>query len=218
VSSTVTRKIRVLLADDHVIVRQGIRSTFQNHPEVVIVGDAATGAEAIAQIKKLSPDVVLMDINMPVMNGLEATAIICQRSPAVKVIALTVHDSREYVLQILRSGAQGYVLKDASPEELARAIKAANEGHAFLSPSVANIVLETAMSSGNRGANASGLSQREGEVLRWIVKGRTTKEIAQQLKVGVRTIETYRARLMRKLKVRNVAELTSRAIEQRLVS
>jgi two-component system, NarL family, nitrate/nitrite response regulator NarL len=219
VSGTRT-KIHLLLVDDHVIVREGIRSTFRNHPEVMIVGDAATGREALAQAKKLSPDVVLMDINMPEMNGLEATAAMRDQFPAVKVIALTVHDSREYVLRILRAGAQGYVLKDASPDELLRAIRAAHSGQAFFSPSVSNIILTTLVAENSeRETKAAGpLSVREAEVLRSIVKGRTTKEIAQDLNLGVRTVETYRARLMRKLNVRNVAELTRTAIARQLVS
>jgi DNA-binding NarL/FixJ family response regulator len=221
VSSTAIKgRIRVLLADDHLIVRQGIRSTFHNHPTVTIVGDAATGVEAIAKTKKLSPDVVLMDINMPEMSGLEATAIIRKEFASVKVMALTVHDTHEYVVQILRSGAQGYVLKDASPDELLRAIQAVHQGHAFFSPAVASIVLHGLLDSAGTGNRASkgGLSMRETEVLRMIVKGSTTKDIARQMNIGVRTVETYRARLMRKLKVRNAAELTSTAIAQQLIA
>jgi DNA-binding NarL/FixJ family response regulator len=213
-------KIRVLLVDDHLIVRQGICSTFRNHPVVTIVGDAANGVEAIARTRKLSPDVVLMDINMPEMNGLDATVAIRKQFPAVKVLVLTVHDTHEYVVRVLRSGAQGYVLKDASPDELVRAIQAVHSGHAFFSPLVTNIVLQDLRNSSEAQTHLarSGLSERETEVLRMIVKGRTTKEIATEISVGVRTVETYRARLMRKLKVRNAAELTSTAIAQQLIS
>ena len=209
-----------MLVDDHLIVRQGIRSTFKNHPIVSIVGDAATGTEAIAKTRKLSPDIVLMDINMPEMNGLEATAVIRKQFPAVKVVALTVHDTHQYVVQILRSGAQGYVLKDASPDELARAIQAVYLGHAFFSPVIANIVLHDFLDSAQPGNRLvrGGLSARETEVLQMIVKGCTTKEIANQINVGARTVETYRARLMRKLNVRNAAELTRTALAQRLIS
>ena len=209
-----------MLVDDHLIVRQGIRSTFKSHPLVSIVGDAATGTEAIAKTRKLSPDVVLMDINMPEMNGLEATAVIRKQFPAVRVVALTVHDTHEYVVQILRSGARGYVLKDASPDELARAIQAVYLGHAFFSPVVANIVLQDFLDSAQPGNGSAmgGLSVRETEVLQMIAKGRTTKEIANQMNVGVRTVETYRARLMRKLNVRNAAELTRTALAQQLIS
>lgn len=218
-SDTRKGKIRVLLADDHSIVRQGICSSFQKDPIVTIVGVAATGAEAVAKTQKLSPDVVLMDIAMPEMNGLEATAVIHKQFPATKVLVLTVHDTREYVVQILRSGAQGYVLKDASPEELCRAIQAVYRGHAFFSPPVAKIVLDDFLNStrAETAAVQGALSARETEVLRMIVKGRTTKEIARQMNVGVRTVETYRARLMRKLKVHNAAELTSTAIAQQLI-
>jgi len=218
-SSDRPTKIRVLLADDHLIVREGIRSSFLRHPAITIVGDAANGLEAIAKVRKLSPDVVLMDVNMPEMNGLEATALIHKEFPAVKVVALTVHHSREYVLEILRSGARAYVLKDASPDEIAEAIKAAFSGHAFFSPSIASIVLKDYLhtAQSQTAPNQYGLSGRETEVLRLIAKGRTTKEIAGQINVGARTIETYRARLMRKLNVRNAAELTSTAIAHQLV-
>jgi two-component system, NarL family, nitrate/nitrite response regulator NarL len=218
-STSAKSKIRVLLVDDHLIIRQGIRSTFKSHSLITVVGDAANGSEAIAKTKALAPDVVLMDINMPEMNGLDATVILRQEFPNVKVVALTVHDSREYVLQILRSGAHGYVLKDASPEELSRAIQAVCSGHSFLSPSVTNIVLHDFLGSTSGGSDpgGSGLSAREMDVLRMIVKGRTTKEIASQINIGIRTVETYRARLMRKLNVRNAAELTRTALARQLV-
>ena len=213
-------KIRVLLADDHLIVRQGIRSTFQNHSFVTIIDDAGNGTEAVARARKLSPDVVLMDINMPGMNGLEATAVLRKEMPSVKVVVLTVHDTREYVAEILRSGAKGYVLKDASPDELARAIQSVHLGHAFFSPAISRIVLDDFLETDARSAvsSPSGLSRRETEVLRLIVQGRTTKEIARQMSIGVRTAETYRARLMRKLNVHNAAELTSTAIARRLIA
>ena len=210
-----------MLVDDHLIVRQGICSSFRNNPLITMVSTAATGTEAISVVRKIVPDVVLMDINMPEMNGLEAAAIIRRNYPTTKVLALTVHDTREYVQQILQAGAQGYVLKDASTEEISRAIQAVHKGEAYFSPSIARIVLEDLLESKRRkknGTGKEGLSGRESEVLKMIVKGRTTKEIAAQMIVGARTVETYRARLMRKLKVRNVAELTSTAIARQLVS
>jgi len=220
-STAYKRKIRVVLVDDHLIVRQGICSSFRNNPLITMVSTAATGTEAISVVRKIVPDVVLMDINMPEMNGLEAAAIIRRNYPTTKVLALTVHDTREYVQQILQAGAQGYVLKDASTEEISRAIQAVHKGEAYFSPSIARIVLEDLLESKRRkknGTGKEGLSGRESEVLKMIVKGRTTKEIAAQMIVGARTVETYRARLMRKLKVRNVAELTSTAIARQLVS
>ena len=213
--------MRVVLVDDHLIVRQGICSSFRNNPLITMVSTAATGTEAISVVRRIVPDVVLMDTNMPEMNGLEAAAIIRRNYPTTKVLALTVHDTREYVQQILQAGAQGYVLKDASTEEISRAIQAVHKGEAYFSPSIARIVLEDLLESKRRkknGTGKEGLSGRESEVLKMIVKGRTTKEIAAQMIVGARTVETYRARLMRKLKVRNVAELTSTAIARQLVS
>lgn len=209
----------MLLADDHIIVRQGIRLTLQKHPQVTIVGEAANGQEAVDQAGKLAPDVVLMDINMPGLNGLEATAIILQRFPAVRIIALTVHDTREYVLKMLQAGARGYVLKDAEPEEIVRAILAVHSGHGFLSPSITGLLVHQAQTPASPAPAAKGLlSLREREVLGLIAKGKTSKEIARSLLVGVRTVETYRVRLMRKLDVRNAAQLTREAIEKGLLA
>jgi DNA-binding NarL/FixJ family response regulator len=160
-----------------------------------------------------------MDINMPEMDGLEATAEIHRALPHVKVMALTVHDSEEYVLEILRIGAQAYVLKDTSPEELARAIEGVARGEAFFSPPAATVVLKQLVRK-SRAVAASELprlSSRETQVLRLITRGLTTKDIARHLDIGPRTVETFRARLMRKMRVRNVAELTRTALLNNLV-
>jgi DNA-binding NarL/FixJ family response regulator len=215
-----TNVIRVLLADDHRIVREGIRSTLSAFPSILIVGEAANGREAIEKTHELKPDVVLMDINMPEMDGLEATAEIHRTLPQVKVMALTVHDSEEYVLEILRIGAQAYVLKDTSPEELARAIEGVARGQAFFSPPAATVVLKQLVrkSSAVAASDLPRLSSRETQVLRLITRGLTTKDIARHLDIGTRTVETFRARLMRKMRVRNVAELTRTALLNNLVS
>jgi len=211
---------RVLLADDHQIVREGLRSTLQAYDSIQVVGEAANGREAIRKARELKPDVVLMDINMPEMDGMEATAQIRRLLPATRVIALTVHDSAEYVLEILRIGAQAYVLKDTSPDELVRAIEAVVRGNAFFSPPAASVMLEEIMQGPRKKAPAADLprlSSRESEVLRLITRGLTTKDIARELNLGPRTVETFRARLMRKCGVRNVAELTRCALLNSLV-
>src|SRR5262249_9413902 len=158
-------------------------------------------------------DVVLMDLNMPEMSGLEATPLIRERFPETKVIALTVHENKEYIFQILKAGAHGYVLKDTSPGELVRAIESVAQGGAFFSPTVSNVLLQDFVKAAKSqdAVQESKLSEREQEVLRSIAQGKTTKEVAQDLKLSARTVETYRVRLKRKLDARNVAELLNHA-------
>jgi len=213
------RSIKVLLADDHFLVRQGLRSSLSDYPNIDIVGEASNGREAVDKAQRLSPDVVLMDINMPEMNGLEATAALRKRGSGARVLALTVHNNKQYILQIIRSGAQGYVLKDTSPDELVRGIQAVQSGEAFFSPSVSGVVLQLLRdenrSSGRDGESPT-LTPREEQIAKLVAAGKTSKEIAAELNVNVRTIETQRYQLMRRINVRNAAELTRFAIERGL--
>jgi DNA-binding NarL/FixJ family response regulator len=211
------QKISLLLSDDHRIVREGIRSSLSDYDFISIVGEAADGKAALQKIAELSPDVVLMDLNMPQMSGLEATKIAHAKYPKTKVIALTMHDNHEYVSQILRSGARGYVLKDTSPEELVAAIQSVAAGDAFFSPSISRLVLQEFTQPTQAKGSATRLSKREEEVLVLITYGKTNKEIAQDLKISIRTVETYRARLMRKVKARNAAELARYALQKKVV-
>jgi two-component system nitrate/nitrite response regulator NarL len=213
------QKIKLLLADDHALVREGIRSSLVRYPSIYVVGEAATGEEAVRKTVQLTPDVVLMDLNMPDMSGLEATPVIRSRCPSTRVIALTVHDNEEYVHQILKRGASGYVLKDTSPEELVRAIESVAQGDAFFSPRVSRILLQNLVqpTSPALPGSQNGLSGREREVLQAIARGDTSKEIASRLKLSVRTVETYRVRIKRKLRARNTAELLGHAREQALL-
>jgi two-component system nitrate/nitrite response regulator NarL len=208
------KKIRLLLADDHPVVRRGIRSCLSiEHLE--IVGEAVDGQEAIAKVAELKPDIVLMDIDMPKMSGLEATRLLRKEFPEVRVLILSVHSNKQYVLQIIQSGAQGYVLKDASPADLVRAIEAIDSGEAFFSPDVSQIVLNQYLSEAGNGEDesASGrLTSREREVLSMIAEGQSNKEMANRLGVGVRTVETHRERVMDKLNIHTVAGLTKYAI------
>jgi two-component system, NarL family, nitrate/nitrite response regulator NarL len=212
-------KIKLLLVDDHELVREGIRLSLLRHPSIQITGEAATGKEALRKARQLCPDVVLMDLNMPEMSGLEATPLIRKHCPDTRVLALTVHDNKEYVFRILRSGAQGYVLKDTSSEELFKAIEAVARGQAFFSPRISNILLEDVAQPPKRNGfwSHSVLSQREREVLHSIASGKTSKEIAASLDLSVRTVETYRVRIKRKLNARNTAELLNHARQQQLL-
>ena len=213
------RPIKVLLADDHFLVRQGLRSSLSEYSQIEIVGEASNGREAVEKAWKLSPDVILMDINMPEMNGLEATAALRKQGSSARVLALTVHNNKQYILQIIRSGAQGYVLKDTSPDELVRGIKAVQNGEAFFSPSVSNVVLQLLRDESRispREGAAAPLTLRETQIVKSVAAGKTNKEIAAELNVNVRTIETQRYQLMRRINVRNAAELTRFAIERGL--
>jgi DNA-binding NarL/FixJ family response regulator len=213
------KKIRLLLVDDHPVVRRGMRSCLEGIRHVEVVDEAVDGKEAVEKVKALSPDIVLMDIDMPVMNGLEATKVLREEFPDTRVLILSIHTNKEYVLQIIRSGAQGYVLKDASPADLVRAIESVDSGEPFFSPDISQIVLNQYLEEA--GADAAGdtvkLTTRERQVLAMIAGGQSNKEMASELNVGVRTIETHRERVMNKLNIHSVAGLTKYAITNGIV-
>jgi len=214
------KKIKLLLVDDHPIVLDGIKAHLSAQAEFRVVGDAANGQEAIRKARQLEPDVILMDISMPQMNGIEALTILRRQVPKTKVLVLTMHNNREYISQIIRSGARGYVLKDTSPAELVRAIKLVNDGEVFFSPTVSRVVLEELVNGGPKKPTASeknDLSEREREVLASIAEGYSNKETAGRLGVGVRTVETHRERIMRKLDIHSVAGLTKFAIAKGMI-
>jgi DNA-binding NarL/FixJ family response regulator len=210
--------IKVLLADDHFLVREGLRSSLAEYPQIQVVGEASNGREAIDKARTLAPEVILMDINMPEMNGLDATAALRKQGSPAKVLALTVHNNKQYIVQIIRSGAQGYVLKDTSPEELVRGIQAVVNGDAFFSPTVSAVLLQLLREESRSGAGDGQmrLTPREAQIAKCVAQGKTNKEIAAELNVNVRTIETQRYQLMRRINVRNAAELTRFAIENNL--
>lgn len=217
--------IRVLLADDHVLMRTGMRSWLQSLAEVEVVGEASDGREALRLIAKVQPDVVLMDIGMPGLNGLEATLQVTKEFPRVHVLILSMHANEEYVVQALRAGASGYMLKDAEPEELELALKAVSRGKTYLSPAVSQTVIGDYLRrirapEGNTGPPAdvpSLLTVRQREILQLVAEGHTMKEIAALLHRSEKTVESHRSRLMQQLDIHDIAGLVRYAIRTGLV-
>jgi len=212
------KAISILVVDDHPVVRRGLIACLADRPPLKIVGEAADGEEAVRKAGELSPDIMLVDINMPRMDGLQLAEVIQQKSPGVKVVILSIHNRPEYVQRVMKAGARGYVLKDTAPEELVRVLEAVHAGEVCISPEVAQTALNQLVASKGRAQGGPQLSQREREVLVMIAGGRANKEIASELGVSVRTIETHRERVMRKLNLHSVAALTRYAIAQGLVS
>jgi DNA-binding NarL/FixJ family response regulator len=201
--------------DDHRIFREGLRASMKDYDFVSVVGEAVDGNDALEKIRKLSPEVILVDLNMPNMGGLELTPIVRRRFPDTKIIALTMHDNREYVSEVLRCGAHGYVLKDATPEQVVRAIQCVCEGVTYFSPPVSNLVVQKFVETSkveNRQRSIS-LTQREQQVLQLLASGHTSKQIGLQLGIATRTAETFRARLMKKFEVSNTAALVKAATD-----
>ena len=209
--------IRILLVDDHAILRDGLQALLSYYPDVEVVGEAEDGLQAIECVERLSPDIVLMDIAMPVMNGLEATRSIRQRYPETRVLILTQYEDQPYVLPLLRAGVSGYVLKRALGADLINAVRAVARGESFLYPSVANIVLEQLRQHEKATKqDDKALTPREQEILRRVASGETSRQIALALNISVKTVEWHRGNLMSKLEVRSVAELVRYAIEHGL--
>jgi len=214
-------KLSIVLADDHTILREGLRALLTADPSFEIVGEARDGREAVRCVEKLGPDLLLIDLSMPRMSGMDAIREIKKRYPETKIIALTVHKTEEYLLTTLQAGADGYVLKDATHDELILAIKNVMGGKSYLSPGVSEKVIEGYLEGkkSNRSLSSwESLSQREREVLKLIAEGYKNKEIAEDLCISLKTVEKHRANLMKKLDLHNAAALTVYAVGKGLVN
>ncbi|MBE0428296.1 MAG: response regulator transcription factor [Thermoleophilia bacterium] len=211
-------KIRILLADDHAILRSGLMRLLGEESDIEIVGEAENGREAVQKTQELHPDIVLMDIGMPVMNGMEATKQIKKRDNDVKVLVLTMHDNEEYLFQVLQAGASGYVLKKAADSDLVNAIHVVSRGDCFLYPSAAKMVVEDYLEKLKAGqeptSSFDALTEREREILRLVAEGYTNREIAESLFISVKTVETHKANIMEKLNLHKRAELVRYAIRK----
>ncbi|MEE9399144.1 MAG: response regulator transcription factor [Dehalococcoidales bacterium] len=214
-------KIRVLLADDHLILREGIRSLLEKVPDIEMIGEADDGNEAIAKVEQLLPDVVLMDITMPGVNGLEATQQIKRAHPSVKVLILTMHETDQYLSEMLEAGASGYVVKTTTSSELISAIRAVHQGDVHLYPSIARMLVEDYLQkvrTGEEKASYDGLTPREREILMYIAEDKQNKEIAELLSISVRTVQAHRTNLMDKLGAHDRTELVKYAIRKGIIN
>lgn len=211
--------IKVFVADDHAVVRDGLRMLLDIQPDLKVVGTAPDGRETVRQVAELQPDVVVMDITMPEMNGIEATHHICEHWPAVKVIILSMHSNTEHIVRALQAGACGYLLKEASGDEVANAVRSVIQGNRFLSQKISDLVIDDYVRRYDRQKAINPLeclSPRERETLQLVVEGKSTNEIAELLFLSPKTIETYRCRLMQKLDIHDLPSLVKFAIQQGL--
>jgi len=213
------KSVRVLLADDHALVRAGLRELLQKLPDVEVVAEAGDGREALALVKSALPNLVLLDITMKGLTGLEAAERIVKDFPGVKIIILSMHANEEYVLRALRAGVNGYIIKDAAIVELELAIKAVVADETYLSPSISRSAIENYLNrTGGKASSLEQLTPRQREILQLIAEGQSTKEIAFTLKLSVKTVETHRAQLMERLEIYDVAGLVRYALRVGLIS
>ncbi len=212
--------IRILLADDHRIFRQGLRRLLEGEDGLEVIGEAEDGRSAVDLSTRTSPHVVIMDVSMPDLNGIEATRLIVHANPRVKVVGLSMHQNEEFIGGMLRAGASGYLRKDCSIEELLEAIRKVNHGHTYLGSSIKDVAVQgyiRSMNEYNVGAR-SALTPKEREVLQMVAEGKTTRQISQKLNVSAKTVDSHRRQIMTKLGIKNVADLTKYAIRSGLTT
>jgi len=209
---------RVVIADDHHLVRAGIAALLSDLPDVEVVGEASDGYEAVTLVSELSPTILFLDLVMPGLSGLEALALINESQPQVRVVILSMHDSEEHVLRALKLGAVGFMLKDAAPEELTRAIKAVNQGDTWLSPAVSKTVISSYLERCGSDEIENLLTVRQKQVLKMIAEGHSTKEVSFTLNLSIKTIETYRSQIMDKLDIHDLPGLVRYAIRNGIIA
>ena len=213
-------QLRILLADDHTVVRQGLRKVLEERPDWVVVAEAGNGRDAVKQAEELKPDVAILDVAMPLLNGIEATRQIVKRSPSTRVLVLTMHADEAYVNQILKAGATGYLLKDSADVDLIQAVGAVSQGKSFFSPAVARLMLDDYVRQlADKGITDryESLSEREREIFQLIAEGKANKEIAHILSISPSTVETHRARIMEKLDLHSAAEIVLYAVRRGVI-
>lgn len=209
--------VEVLLVDDHEVVRTGLQMLLESEPEVTIVGNAASGEEAMKAAEELKPDVIVMDIGLPDISGIEVTTKIKEQWPEIAVVALTIHEDEEYFFQMLDAGASGYIPKRAAPEELLTAISAASRGEVYLYPSLAKLLVKDYLEEGTQEDRLDGLTARELEVLELVAEGLTNREIGQQLSISHKTVARHRENIMEKLNLHSRVELVKYAIRKGII-
>lgn len=212
--------VKILIADDHQVVREGLRTMLEKDPDFEVVGEAADGKAAADLSRELSPDVIIMDVSMPVMDGIDATRQITARNSQAKIVALTVHPERPFMYEMLRAGAKAYLLKNSGYEELTRAIRTVMSGQTYLSPRVASTMVVDFVQPGNVENKdiRSMLTPREIEVLQLLAREKSTRDIATHLRVSVKTVETHRRGIMKKLDINSIAGLTKYAVREGLAT
>ena len=211
----------MLLADDHGVVRKGLRFLLERQPGMEVIGEAADGREAVRLAESLNPDIVIMDIAMPLLNGIEATAQMVRRAPNIGIIILSMHSDEDYLLSALNAGAKGYLLKESAEVDVARAIQAVHKGAPFFSPEIAKTLLEDYMrflQQRNLQDSYDLLTEREKEILQLLAEGKSNKEVATLLEVSVNTVDTHRLHLMQKLNLHNTAEIVLYAVRKKIIT
>ena len=212
--------IRVLIVDDHKIMREGLRSLLEKQPDVEVVAEAESAQKALKLVEEFMPNIVIIDVVMPSLNGIEATRRILAKVPSIKVIALSMYSDKRFVMEMLRAGASGYLLKDCAFEELDEAIRAVVQDHTYITPRIVDIIVKDYFSQVEKPSSSalSALTSRQYEVLQLLAEGKTTREIASQMSLSVKTIESHRQQVINKLNIRSIAGLTKYAIREGLIS
>lgn len=217
------KSIKILIADDHEVVRDGLKNILISMGNVAITGEASNGEEAVKLYGSLKPDLVIMDISMPIMNGIDATRVIKENDPNARILVLTMHDNQEYLNQIIRSGAKGFVLKNTDKEELLEAVRAVSSGENFFSKDISKLIIDNYIRSAKDTEKSEGykevpLTKREIEILKHIAEGKSNQEIANHLYISYNTVDTHRKNIMHKLSIKNTAGLVRYAIEKGLIT